>query len=308
MCWNRTAQRAGLSTFRRSADAPLVDAPHLAGGADNVAPHRFVESDDEPAEFAAASVTVLIEPLPKIAAVPPRMTGFDGESNVGPGDVEVDRLAVLESERILAHWRGKPDTVELRQEVLLQSRLGRSGGSLASLQPAFHRRHAVLPSAPVAFEVVRGSGGIDEAEMPGVLSGALESELIERGRHPEQHAKRRCHAQLIGAHHDVRLVVPTRTVGFDPFRESDLQGRRPRVVHGQAWHPPEAGESAGGPRADETHSVGGRAASPCTSTRTSGDRMPFEPRLVRCGPGFRRLDSARTSTSTNRVRRSAGDD
>jgi len=61
----------------------------------------------------------------------------------------------------------------------------------------------------MALQVVRGAGGVQEAEMPRVLGGAFEPELIEGGGHPEQRAQRRRDTQPIGSNDDVGLVVPT---------------------------------------------------------------------------------------------------
>jgi len=91
---------------------PNVDTTDLAGGFIEVAQHRLVESNDEPPEFAAASIAVLIEPLSKVTAVPPGVTWFDREAHVGPREVEVDRLAVSEAQRVLAQRRWQPDTIE----------------------------------------------------------------------------------------------------------------------------------------------------------------------------------------------------
>jgi hypothetical protein len=186
-----------------------MDPTDLACGSIQVAPHRLVESDDQPPELATAAVAVLIEALAKVAAVPPGVTGLYREAHVRPGEVEVDRLAVGEAERVLAQRRRQPDSFERGQQVVLEPAVGGPVEPVTSLEPAFHGRHTILASAAVTFQVGRGTGGIHEAEMPGVFCRALEPELIERGRHSEQRAQRCRDTQPIVSNHDVRVVVPT---------------------------------------------------------------------------------------------------
>ncbi len=58
--------------------------------------------------------------------MPPGRAGFDGEPDVGPGDVEVDRLAVAQHQRMLPVRRGQADVVERLEQTSLEVALGRS--------------------------------------------------------------------------------------------------------------------------------------------------------------------------------------
>ena len=77
-------------TPENSSAADAVDRSQLAGGR-RVALAVLVVPDDEPADGAARSIAGLVATLAEVAAVPPRVPGLDGEPDVRPGEVEVDR-------------------------------------------------------------------------------------------------------------------------------------------------------------------------------------------------------------------------
>ncbi len=79
-----TTRGAGFAylTLHRTAqvgDPATVDRQQFASSAEGIPLRRLVVTNDSPSDDVTGSVPGLIEPLTEVTAVPPGMTGFDGE-------------------------------------------------------------------------------------------------------------------------------------------------------------------------------------------------------------------------------------
>ncbi len=108
----RSARRSGH--FSEVGGASGVDSGDLPGRIVQIVSHGFVEADDHPADFGASSVTVLVPALGEVTAVEPRRPRFDGETDVGPRDVQVDCLTGWQHERMLTNRPAHADHFEVR--------------------------------------------------------------------------------------------------------------------------------------------------------------------------------------------------
>ncbi len=196
-----------------------VDFSKLSPDVRPVVTHRLVEADDQPSDLAAGTIVGVVAALARVAAVPPRRARLHAESNFGPRDVDVDRLADPQSDRVLSYGNRKTGFVDRSEDVVLESALSGQALSERPFEPSLHRRDAILASTAMTFEVVGRSGRSYEAEMPRILCRTFEPELVEVGREPEEHAQRGRDEQAVVESSSVTVgVEPSAPPGVDPRR------------------------------------------------------------------------------------------
>jgi hypothetical protein len=184
----RSARRS--RHFSEVGGASGVNSGDLPGRIVKIISHGFVEANDHPAHFGACSVTVLIPALGEVTAVEPRRPRFDGETDVGPRDVQVDRLTGWQDEPMLTNRAANADHFELVDEVALEVALGGPSLTIGTFQPGFDLRNPVLAATPVLLQILSSSRWRDEPQVPCVLRGSFESVLVERSSQAEQGAHR----------------------------------------------------------------------------------------------------------------------
>lgn len=228
------------------------DSRHLLGRSAHVEAHRLVESDHEPPEFTACPVACLVPPLAQIAAVPPCVAWLDGEEQLRPSDVEMDRLTCGQGHGVLTDRFGESEPIELVEQRAFEVALGRPFALHGALQPALHGCHAVLAAAAMRFEVGRSILRRDEPQVPRILGGSLEPELVERCRQSEQRPQRGGHDHPVRAATAVDVEIePSTAVDFDPARELLATASRHSHVDRLFGHLAQAVESGSGPSAQK---------------------------------------------------------
>ncbi len=156
----RSARRS--RHFSEVGGASGVNSGDLPGRIVKIVSHGFVEANDHPAHFGACSVTVLVPALGEVTAVEPRRPRFDGETDVGPRDVQVDRLTGWQHERMLTNRPAHADHFEVADDVAR----GCSGRAEPDHRPFSQRSilDPVLATAPMR-SVLAASGGVT-AQVP----------------------------------------------------------------------------------------------------------------------------------------------
>ena len=152
-----------------------VDPGDLDRGGVHVVSHGLVEADDQPPELGAGAIASLVAPLTQIAAVEPGRSRLDRQADRRPGDVEMDRLARRERQRVLANGSLEPDPFELLEQGSFEVALCGAFLAVAAIQPPLDLGHTVLAPTSMPFEVVGGVGRGDQPEMPRIFGGSLEA-------------------------------------------------------------------------------------------------------------------------------------
>ncbi len=190
-----------------------MDACHLAGSGHRVVAERLVESHDVPPLFAAGPVTSLFLALAEGSGVPSGVPGLDSETDLGPRDVEVDRLTVRKVDPMLANRCRESDVFEALDDQLFESALRRPRLIGHAVEPLFEHCNAVLASTSVLLEVVGSFMRSDQPKIPCVLCGTGEPMRVQCGRESEEHP------QWCGDHEPVRSSI---SVAFiEPRRSGD---------------------------------------------------------------------------------------
>ena len=78
-----------------------VDPSKLLRDSGLVIPDVLVQTHHEPAEFGARSVAALVGTCPQVTAVPPRVPGFDCETNLRPREIEPNDSTITKRQAIL---------------------------------------------------------------------------------------------------------------------------------------------------------------------------------------------------------------
>ena len=127
-----------------------VHGLELADHGNPVSDRLFVEAQHEPADRAARPIAGLIAPLGEIAAVPPRVSGLDGQPDRRPRDVEVDGLARREPQRVLALGIRQPSGVDQAEQIELEAALRRTRSSRGLVSQVFIRLTPDRPERRIA--------------------------------------------------------------------------------------------------------------------------------------------------------------
>lgn len=161
-----------------------------------------------PSLFAAGPVAGLLLSLTEGAGVPSGMPWLDRETNLGPRDVEVNRLAIRKVDAMLPDGCGKSDALEALDDELLESALGRLRLTGDALEPRLEHGNAVLASAAVSLQVVGGITRRDQSEIPCVFGGTGEPVRVQCSGESEEHPERRGDDQPVGSSVAIQFVEP----------------------------------------------------------------------------------------------------
>ena len=244
-----------------------------------------------------ASIAVPDRAAAGVAAVPPGMHPVRPRVGRGPGDVEVDRLAGLEQRS--GYWRtggGQPAWSSAAESRCSNSALAGRAGSGASLQPALHRRHAVLASAPMAFEVRRGLGGVIRPRCHASSAARSNRNWLNAAASPNSIRSGVAIAQPVG---DATSRRRRRTNAYGGASTQPGIGSAGTSAGTVKWM---GGvgicrrpyEPAGGPSTEESDRRCAVVASPCSiDSNVSGDGRDSNDAWARRRRGVRRLVGAR---------------
>jgi hypothetical protein len=120
-------------------------------------PHRLVEAHHVPADLPAGPITILIGALTAITSVPPRVTRLERQPPVGPRQIEVDRAAIEQHQRVLADRLGESGAPGEPGQQLLESGGRRARPHAGPLEPLLERGDTAAARAADTGEV---GGGI----------------------------------------------------------------------------------------------------------------------------------------------------
>ncbi len=185
-----------------------MDTCYLASRCHGIVAERLVEPHDVPPLLAAGSIASLVLLLAERSAVPSRVTRLDGEPNLWPSDVEMDRLAGRQVYRMLTHRCRKANPRETLDHELLEAALG--GPRLAGnpIEPLLEDRDTILAPTTVSLEIVGCVVRIDQPEIPGVLGGTRKALWMQRRCKPEKCPQRCGDDEAIGVALSICIVEP----------------------------------------------------------------------------------------------------
>jgi hypothetical protein len=184
--------------------------------------------------------------------MPPGVAGLDGEPVLGPGEVEMNELAGCQRQRELTTRLGQSDATDRTEDVQVEPALARSPSLRRLLQPAIEAGDPSPPATAVRRQELRRLLRTDEVEVPGVLGGALEAEVVEQVRQGEEHSHRTKQPEPVVIRHVHGLIEPRAAGLAHPSGECCARPAGDGDVDQRCWHPAEAEEVRGGRRTEHT--------------------------------------------------------
>ena len=236
----------------RAADSQEIDTPSSSercryaaadqqGGCRRIAAERLVQLDRLPADGEGGEPAVVVSTHTLVSAMPPTVTWLDTHPQRWPGEIDADLLPIREIQLMLPHGVGESDRTQRLDQVQLEPALGWPTVAERLLEPALESECPVLAHPAVVRQICGSGPRCDEAQVPTVLSGSLESPIIQTCCEVVQHAVGFCDH---GPAHEATAVssafVPAATSDTHPVGEPWSVARRNDDAEWVMWHLPQS--------------------------------------------------------------------
>lgn len=210
-----------------------------------VTPERLVERNRLPADRKRSEQPFVVATDALVAAVPPAVTRFDAQPQIGPREVDVDLSPRRQVEGVLADRFGEPDRTERLDQIELEPALCRSLLLVGCLEPSLHPGRSVLPSAAVRAQVLGRRLRRDQAEMPAVLRCSSEASVAQASREVVEHPVWLGDGVHTGDDGPIAIRrIPGGPPHADPRRQVDSMALGNRHADRPMWHLAQAVQSA----------------------------------------------------------------
>lgn len=201
------------------------------------------EPMDHPAQLSAGQIANSISGGIMEAGV----ARLESESNIGPGNIQVDPLARSEIERVLCGGCGESRPMEGIEQVAFEVALRRPVSMDRALDPTRDESDAVLAAAPVSLQIVGHRCRGDKAEIPGIIGNVVEPTLCERRRREsEQRSPGVSYGQSrIEVCEALIVEVPAAAMDIDPRGNLGNAARRDEALDWVGTHSGQTVQASG---------------------------------------------------------------
>ncbi len=175
----------------------------------------FIQLDGFPTDRKATQFSFVVASDSFVTAVPPAVSRFDAQSDLGPGEVHPDSLAVRQPKLVLASRLGQTDRAKGFEQVEFESALRRSLRLEGLIEPSLHTKGAVFAHPAVTTEICGSGLRGHQLQVPAVFRCSLESPIVESGGQVVQHAMRL-------SHHEAAIHSAPVPAGVEPVAPAQL--------------------------------------------------------------------------------------